>query len=133
MRASAYKQQLTAKNFALLGMSLGAQTASVFFIKYGLYIKAPFILMPFLTRYWLLGILCIAVQAVCWQKLLRAVDLSLAYAACSIFVILNLIVCRLAFAETVTLQHFAGGVLLCVGVTIIVFSKKIQYQQGTKA
>jgi drug/metabolite transporter (DMT)-like permease len=130
MIAPAYKHQLSAKNFALLGMCLGAQTAALFFVKYGLYVKAPYILTPFLTKYWLLGLLFIALQAVFWQKLLSAVDLSLAYAASSIFIVLNLIVCRLAFAETITLQHFAGGVLLCVGVTIIVFSKKTPESAG---
>ena len=132
MSAPVFKNQLTVKNLTLLGMFLGAQTAALFFIKYGLYIKASYLLMPFLTRYWLLGILCMAVQAVCWQKLLSTVDLSLAYAACSVFVIINLIVSRLAFSETVTLQHFAGGVLLCVGVTIIVFSKKARGSAGSK-
>ena len=119
-----------ARNLALFLVFLTMQTLALFFVKYGLHVKDPYVLMPFITKYWLLGMLCLALQAVCWQKLLSRVDLSLAYASSSVFVIINLIVSRLAFAEVVTFKHFAGGLLLCTGVSIIVFSKKAPESAG---
>lgn len=72
--------------------------------------------------WWLaLGLVCYGASMAVWIKVLTTLPLSLAYPLLSLSYVLVFLVATAVpvFAETATLQHFAGVVLVIVGVLLV--------------
>lgn len=72
---------------------------------------------PFMTFY-SLEILCIAIYAYFWQKILKKFDLTVAYANKAAVLIYNLIWGYLLFRERITFNNMLGIVIIICGVWV---------------
>jgi drug/metabolite transporter (DMT)-like permease len=75
----------------------------------------------FLTSPWYLGgLVCLALQALFWQLVLRGVRLFVAYLVTSLNTFLVLAASRFFFLERVTTLNVVGATLIVAGVYLVV-------------
>lgn len=68
----------------------------------------------------LAGFFCaLAVYAFFWQKILKKVDLSIAYANKAVGLLWTLVWAALLFGETVTIKNIVGLLVICIGVMMV--------------
>lgn len=72
---------------------------------------------PFLFWYGLL-IIVLVVYAALWQRVLRHLELTIAYASKSLVIIWSLLWAILIFGETITWTNFLGATVIIVGVIL---------------
>jgi drug/metabolite transporter (DMT)-like permease len=77
--------------------------------------------MGFLMSPWYLGGLAsLALQAVCWQFVLREVRLFVAYLVTSLNYFVVLAASRIFFQETVPVSNIVGATIIVAGVYLVV-------------
>lgn len=64
-------------------------------------------------------LLALAVYAFFWQKILKRVDLSVAYANKAVGLLWTLVWASLLFGETVTVRNVVGLLVICAGVLLV--------------
>ena len=68
----------------------------------------------------LAGVFCaLAVYAFFWQKILKRVDLSVAYANKAAGLLWTLVWAGMLFGETITVRNIAGLLVICAGVLMV--------------
>ena len=73
-----------------------------------------------------LGVLMVAVlgvYAIFWQRVLKRVDLSVAYANKGIGILWTLVWSTLIFKESITLLNVVGIIVICVGVMVVTMNE----------
>lgn len=60
-----------------------------------------------------------AIYAFFWQKILKRVDLSVAYANKAVGLLWTLVWASLLFGETVTMRNVVGLLVICAGVLLV--------------
>jgi multidrug transporter EmrE-like cation transporter len=105
----------------LLALSLLFQVTAVVLSKVASQRLAASSLPAFLTNGWFLaGLGCLGLQAVCWQLVLRCIPLVVAYPITSVNFLLLLAASRIFFGEPINAFHVAGAVVIVVGVRMII-------------
>jgi drug/metabolite transporter (DMT)-like permease len=83
------------------------------------------------NHYYLLSILCLIVQAVCWPFVLRRYSLSFAYFYMSASYVGILLMSALVFHEPVTALNATGAALIIIGVNIVVRGRSEVHDHAT--
>ena len=65
----------------------------------------------------------IGVYAIFWQRVLKRVDLSVAYANKGIGILWTLVWSTLIFKESITLLNVVGIIVICVGVMVVTMNE----------
>jgi drug/metabolite transporter (DMT)-like permease len=107
--------------FLFLILSLLLQVSAIVLGKTAaLHMGAPGI-QAFLSNPWYLAsLVCLALQAICWQFVLRQIRLFVAYLFTSLNYFLVLAASRLIFLEPITGLHLAGAALITAGVYVVI-------------
>lgn len=106
--------------WALLALSLAFQTTAVILGKTAALRMGAASLMAFLgNRWYLAGLGCLALQATCWQLVLRRMRLNVAYLATSVSYLLILAASLVFYAERITVFNLMGSLLIVLGVWMV--------------
>lgn len=114
------RRVFSAQNLLLLATAFLVYSSESIFIKLASYeetMSVSFII------YYGLAICVLGVYAVLWQFVLKRIPLSIAFMCKSITIILILLIARMLFGETITINNILGsGVLLC-GIILLAWEK----------
>jgi len=61
----------------------------------------------------------IGVYAICWQQVLRHIELSTAYMFKGTTLIFTMLIAALLFGETITIPNIIGSVIIITGITLL--------------
>ena len=104
-----------------LALSLSCQLTAVVLGKAAALRLGTPTLGAFLTNPWYLGgLVCLVLQAVFWQLVLRDLRLFVAYLVTSLNIFLVLAVSRVLFLERVTVLNIVGASVIVVGVHLVI-------------
>ncbi len=111
--------------FIFIILSLLFQSMTAVFGKYASLSLGSFTLHNILSNYYyLLSILCLGSQAICWQFALKKFDLFWAYLFMSGIFIVILIVSHFIFREDVTLNNILGALVIMAGIIVLLVSSR---------
>lgn len=61
----------------------------------------------------------IGVYALCWQQILRRIELSSAYMFKGTTLVFTMLIAALLFGETITVPNIIGSVIIITGITLL--------------
>jgi drug/metabolite transporter (DMT)-like permease len=113
-------------DWGLLGLSLALQVTAVVFGKLAALEMPAFTFSAFVTSPLYLSVLALlALQALCWQVVLRRIPLVVAYPFTSLNYLLILGASRVFFEEPISVFNVVGSVVIIVGVCLVVQERPV--------
>ena len=99
---------------ALIGINLLYACVGIFSKSAAAY---PFMSLPYIL--WFAGaILVMVVYAVCWQQILKRIELSVAYMFKGTSLIFVMLLAFAIFGETITPMNIIGAAVIVLGITL---------------
>lgn len=106
--------------FIWLLLSVLFQTVAQVFGKQAALVSRGNGLMAMVLNGWyLMELISLFCQALCWAMVLRSFPLFFAYPFMSLVIVLNLMAAWLIFSETVSLNHICGIISIMIGIIIV--------------
>lgn len=108
------------RHFSFILLSIAFQALGGIFGKYAALSLPALSLMGILTNvFYLLGLVCLLIQAIVWQQALRYYPLSVAYPCMSLISFVILFAAAFLFDEQITLPNLLGLMLVTTGIFVL--------------
>ncbi|HIJ05692.1 MAG: hypothetical protein XE11_1502 [Methanomicrobiales archaeon 53_19] len=105
--------------FSFIILAILFQSAGGIFGKYAaLSLQAPSLIGIVTNTFYILGLVCMLLQAIVWQQALIHFPLSFAYPFMSLFNFIILVASALLFHEGITVANVIGLLIISVGIAV---------------